>query len=170
MTESIAYTTRATSLGLLLVAASPRGVCQVRFGTIEAALRAALARELPCATFERGGAHVARWADVLAAAVEGRGDAARVPLDVAGSRFQRRVWEALRKLPRGSTLGYAELADELGEPGAARAVARACATNPVPLAVPCHRIVPKAGGVGGYRFGSWRKRALLAAEADPRSS
>ncbi len=170
MTEAIAYTTRATSLGLLLVAASGRGVCQVRFGTSEAALRAALARELPCATFERGGARVARWADTLAAAVEGRGDAARVPLDVAGSRFQRRVWDALRKLPRGSTLGYAELAGTLGQPRAARAVARACAANPVPLAVPCHRIVPKSGGVGGYRFGSWRKRALLAAEADPRSS
>ena len=170
MTEAIAYTTRATSLGLLLVAASGRGVCQVRFGTSEAALRAALARELPCATLERGGARVARWADALAAAAEGRGDAGRVPLDVAGSRFQRRVWDALRKLPRGSTLFYTELAETVGQPGAARAVARACATNPVPLAVPCHRIVPKAGGVGGYRFGSWRKRALLAAEAEPRSS
>jgi len=170
MTEAIAYTTRTTSLGLLLVAASARGVCQVRFGASEAGLCEALERELPCAALERDGARVARWADALAAAVEGRGDATRVPLDVAGSRFQRRVWDALRRIPRGSTRGYAELALALGQPRAARAVARACATNPAPLAVPCHRVVPKTGGVGGYRFGSWRKRALLAAEAAPRSS
>ena len=170
MTRGIAYTTRTTSLGLLLVAATARGVCQVRFGSSEAGLRAALARELPCATFERDGARVARWADVLAAAVDGRADAASVPLDVAGSRFQRRVWDALRRIPRGTTRGYGELAEALGQPRAARAVARACATNPAPLAVPCHRVVPKSGGAGGYRFGSWRKRALLAAEAEPRSS
>ena len=168
--DAIAYTIRDTSLGLLLVAASARGVCSVRFGASESALRAVLARELPCATFERGGERVARWADALAAAVEGRGDAARVPLDVAGSRFQRRVWDALRQLPRGATRSYAELARSVGAPRAARAVANACAANPVPLAVPCHRIVPKTGGVGGYRFGSWRKRALLAAEAESRSS
>jgi AraC family transcriptional regulator of adaptative response/methylated-DNA-[protein]-cysteine methyltransferase len=170
MTESVAYTIRSTSLGLLLVAGSARGVCQVRFGTSESALAAALARELPCARLERGGERVARWADELAAAAEGRGDLSRVPLDVAGSRFQRRVWDALRRIPRGATRGYGELAEALGRPRAARAVARACATNPVPLAVPCHRIVPKTGGVGGYRFGAWRKRALLAAEASPRSS
>jgi AraC family transcriptional regulator, regulatory protein of adaptative response / methylated-DNA-[protein]-cysteine methyltransferase len=170
MTEGIAYTTRTTSLGLLLVAATGRGVCQVRFGSSEAGLRAALERELPCATLERDGAAALRWADALAAAADGRGDATRVPLDVAGSRFQRRVWDALRRIPRGKTQGYAELAVTLGQPRAARAVARACATNPTPLAVPCHRVVPKTGGAGGYRFGSWRKRALLAAEASPRSS
>jgi len=170
MTESVAYTVRTTPLGLLLVAATARGVCQVRFGTSEAGLAAALARELPCARLEPGGAHVTRWADALAAAVAGRGDLARVPLDVAGSRFQRRVWDALRRIPRGATCGYGELAEALGQPRGARAVARACAANPVPLAVPCHRVVPKAGGTGGYRFGSWRKRALLAAEAAPRSS
>jgi AraC family transcriptional regulator of adaptative response/methylated-DNA-[protein]-cysteine methyltransferase len=170
MTESITYTTRLTSLGLLLVAATARGVCQVRFGGSEAGLAAALARELPCATLERGGSRVARWADALAAAADGRGDLSRVPLDVAGSRFQRRVWDALRRIPRGATRGYRELAEALGQPRGARAVAQACAANPVPLAVPCHRVVPKAGGVGGYRFGTWRKRALLAAEAAPRSS
>jgi AraC family transcriptional regulator of adaptative response/methylated-DNA-[protein]-cysteine methyltransferase len=142
----------------------------VRFGTGRAAREAALAHELPAATVARGGLRVKRWADVLAAACEGRADATSVPLDVAGSRFQRRVWDALRRIPRGATRGYGELAEALGQPRAARAVARACATNPVPLAVPCHRIVPKAGGVGGYRFGTGRKRALLAVEAEPRSS
>ena len=175
MTRSVAYTIRSTPLGLLLVAASERGVCQVRFGSSRAVLEAALARELPCAVLERarparGAARLEAWADELVAACAGRGDAASVPLDVAGSRFQRRVWDALRRIPRGTSRGYGELACELGRPRAARAVARACATNPVPLAVPCHRIVPKAGGVGGYRFGDWRKRALLAAEAEPRSS
>ena len=179
MTRTLTYTLRSTKLGLLLVAASERGVCQVRFGASRSALEAALARELPCASLvrepsgaalARGVAHVELWADTLAAACEGRADATSVPLDVAGSRFQRRVWEALRRIPRGAQRGYGELALALGQPGAARAVARACATNPAPLAVPCHRVVPKTGGAGGYRFGSWRKRALLAAEAEPRSS
>lgn len=170
MTSQITYTLRRTKLGLLLVAASERGVCQVRFGTSRTALEAALARELPCATLVRDGTRVARWADTLAAACEGRADAASVPLDVAGSRFQRRVWDALRRIPRGATRGYGELAAALGQPRAARAVARACATNPAPLALPCHRVVPKSGGAGGYRFGTWRKRALLAAEVEPRSS
>jgi AraC family transcriptional regulator of adaptative response/methylated-DNA-[protein]-cysteine methyltransferase len=170
MTAGIAYTIRRTPLGLLLVAGTARGVCHVRFGTSESGLAAALARELPSARLERGGEHIARWADELAAAAQGRGDLSRVPLDVAGSRFQRRVWDALRRIPRGETRSYGALAEALGRPRAARAVARACAANPAPLAVPCHRIVPKAGGVGGYRFGAWRKRALLAAEASPRSS
>jgi len=170
MTRTVNYTLCSTKLGLLLVAASERGVCQVRFGASRGALEAALARELPCATLARGGARVERWAETLAAACEGRADAAAVPLDVAGSRFQRRVWDALRRIPRGERRGYGELAAALGQPRAARAVARACATNPAPLAVPCHRVVPKTGGAGGYRFGSWRKRALLALEAEPRSS
>lgn len=163
-THRIAFTTRRTPLGLLLVAASERGVCRVAFGASRATLEAALARELPAAALVAGGVRVERWADALAAACEGRGDASRVPLDVAGSRFQRRVWDALRRIPRGETRAYGELAAALGAPRAARAVARACATNPAPLAVPCHRVVPQAGGVGGYRFGARRKRALLAAE------
>jgi AraC family transcriptional regulator of adaptative response/methylated-DNA-[protein]-cysteine methyltransferase len=170
MTRSVSYAIRPTPLGLLLVAGTPRGVCQVRFGTSEAGLVAALARELPCAALERGGARVARWADALAEAAEGRGDALRVPLDVAGSRFQRRVWDALRRIPSGAKQSYGEVAAALGHERAVRAVANACAANPTPLAVPCHRVVPKHGGVGGYRFGGWRKRALLAAEAESRSS
>jgi len=168
--KRLLYTLRPTRLGLLLVAASERGVCHVRFGASAKALEAALARELPCAALARGGTRVERWAETLAAACEGRADASSVPLDVAGSRFQRRVWDALRRIPRGERRGYGELAAALGQPHAARAVARACATNPTPLAVPCHRVVPKSGGAGGYRFAGWRKRALLAAEAEPRSS
>jgi AraC family transcriptional regulator of adaptative response/methylated-DNA-[protein]-cysteine methyltransferase len=161
---SLGFTIRESALGLLLVAASERGVCHVCFGESETALLAALQTELPSARFVRDDARLAPLADTLVQAAAGHGGAERVPLDVAGSRFQRRVWDALRAIPRGHTLGYAEVAEALGAPKAARAVARACAANPVALAVPCHRVVPKQGGAGGYRYGSWRKQALLAGE------
>ena len=168
-TPSIAFTIRDTALGHLLVAASERGVCHVRFGESEAELEHALARELPSARLERDDARLAGWAGALARAAAGEGDAGEVPLDVAGSRFQRRVWDALRAIPRGRTLAYGDVAAALGAPHAARAVANACAANPVALAIPCHRVVPKSGGTGGYRYGAWRKRALLAGEAPPAS-
>jgi AraC family transcriptional regulator of adaptative response/methylated-DNA-[protein]-cysteine methyltransferase len=166
---SISFTIRDTALGQLLVAASERGVCHVRFGESEAELERALARELPSARLERDDARLAAWAGALARAAAGEGDAGDVPLDVAGSRFQRRVWDALRAIPRGRTLAYGDVAAALGAPHAARAVANACAANPVALAIPCHRVVPKSGGTGGYRYGAWRKRALLAGEAPPAS-
>ena len=162
---SIAFTIRDTALGFLLVAASERGVCHVRFGDSEAALEAGLAHELPAARLERDDARLAAWAGALERAVAGDGDAGSVPLDVSGSRFQRRVWDALRAIPRGRTLAYGDVAAALGAPHAARAVANACAANPVALAIPCHRVVPKHGGTGGYRYGAWRKHALLAGEA-----
>ena len=189
MVPSISFTFRHTPLGCLLVAASERGVCHVRFGESEAELSAALARELPAARLERDDARLAAWADALACAAGGEGTAQRaprtgsttssvprneaepsgdvdgVPLDVAGSRFQRRVWDALRAIPRGRTLAYSDVAAALGEPRAVRAVANACAANPVALAIPCHRVVPRDGGTGGYRYGAWRKAALLAHEA-----
>lgn len=168
-TTSIAFTIRESALGLLLVAATERGVCHVRFGEREDALVAALRAELPAAHLVRDDARLAPWADALVRAAGGGGGAEGVPLDVAGSRFQRRVWDALRAIPRGHTLRYAEVAEALGAPTAARAVARACAANPVPLAVPCHRVVPKLGAPGGYRYGSWRKEALLAGEQSVRS-
>jgi AraC family transcriptional regulator of adaptative response/methylated-DNA-[protein]-cysteine methyltransferase len=166
-TPSIAFTIRDTALGALLVAASERGVCHVRFGESEAELERALARELPAARLERDDVRLAAWAGALARAVAGDGDAGDVPLDVAGSRFQRRVWDALRAIPRGRTLAYADVAAALGAPRAVRAVANACAANPVALAIPCHRVVPRSGGTGGYRYGAWRKAALLASEAAP---
>ncbi len=170
---AIAYTLRDTSLGLLLVAASSRGICLARFGESSAELEAALARELPWATLRRDDRALATWSAALARAVDGSGDAGSLPLDVAGSRFQRRVWDALRAIPRGATRSYGEIARGLGDPNAARAVANACAANPVAVAVPCHRVVPASAapprrniGVGGYRWGAWRKRALLEREGD----
>ena len=164
-TLSIAFTIRDTALGLLLVAASERGICHVRFGDDERELAEALRHELPAARLERDDQRLAAWADALVRAAAGADDDLDLPLDVAGSRFQRRVWDALRAIPRGRTLHYQDVAAALGAPRATRAVARACAANPVALAVPCHRVVPKSGGVGGYRYGAWRKQALLAGEA-----
>jgi AraC family transcriptional regulator of adaptative response/methylated-DNA-[protein]-cysteine methyltransferase len=161
----IAWTIRETSLGSLLVAATPRGVCFSAFGEDARALEAALAAEFPFASLRRDDAGLAAWSDLLVAGVDGDGARGEVPLDVAGSRFQRRVWDALRAIPRGQTRAYGEVAAALGAPRAARAVAQACAQNRVPVAIPCHRVVPRAGGTGGYAFGAWRKRALLAREA-----
>ena len=163
--DCIAWTLRPTRLGLLLVAGSRRGVCHVRFGDHEEELARAIADEFPYAVTCRDDVAVASHADALAAYVDGRAPDLEVPLDVRGSAFQRRVWDALRTIPRGETRSYSDVATLIGRPGAARAVARACAGNPLALVVPCHRVVPASGGAGGYRYGSWRKSALLEAEA-----
>jgi AraC family transcriptional regulator of adaptative response/methylated-DNA-[protein]-cysteine methyltransferase len=161
----IGYRVRACSLGRLLVAGTPRGVCFVRLGAADAPLRRDLERELPWAEIRsvRNG-HVREWSDAIARYVDGASASLDVPLDVRGSAFQRRVWSALRRIPRGATRSYAEVARAVGAPQAARAVARACAANPTPVVTPCHRVVPRRGGVGGYALGVRRKRALLAAE------
>lgn len=165
---SIAYRTRACTLGRLLVAATPRGVCYVRLGGGDPELRRHLEGEFPYAAFEQvGNGAVKRWSDTIARYVDGGSGALDVPLDVRGSAFQRRVWAALRRIPRGETRTYGEVARRLGAPHAARAVARACGANPVPVLTPCHRVVPKAGGVGGYALGAERKRALLLREGAP---
>lgn len=167
MTRPIGWTVVTTSLGPLLVAASERGVCRVAFGEDEAELAALLARELPFASLERDGAGVRAPADALARYVDGHTAELALPLDVAGSRFQQRVWEALRAIPRGEVRSYGAVARSLGEPTAARAVARACATNPVAVAIPCHRVVASDGSLGGYHYGVARKRRLLAREGAP---
>ncbi|MDJ0789600.1 MAG: methylated-DNA--[protein]-cysteine S-methyltransferase [Myxococcota bacterium] len=154
-------------LGALLVAASPRGVSHVRFGESREALEAELRRDLPYARLVADGDPASSYAQKVAAAIEGAPEALELPLDVPASRFQRRVFEALCAIPRGETRSYAEIAAAVGSPAGARAVARVCATNPVPVVVPCHRVVPRSGGIGGYLGGAWRKRALLDAEAVP---
>ncbi len=165
MDRSIVWTSRSTRLGLLGVAATRRGVCHLTFADDEAELTRAVAAEFPFATLRRDDVAASALATQLVDYVEGRRATLDVPLDVGGSRFQRRVWDALRAIPRGQTRRYAEVAAALGVPGGARAVASACAANPVAVVVPCHRVVPAAGGVGGYRYGAWRKQALLVAEA-----
>jgi AraC family transcriptional regulator of adaptative response/methylated-DNA-[protein]-cysteine methyltransferase len=160
----IAFDVVASPLGLLLVAATERGLCSVRFDDDEAALTASLAAEFPTARIERDAAAARPWVAQVLGHLDGREGAVDGPLDAAGTDFQRLVWETLRAIPAGETRTYGEVARAIGRPTAARAVARACAENPVALIVPCHRVVRGDGGLGGYRWGLERKRALLDRE------
>jgi AraC family transcriptional regulator of adaptative response/methylated-DNA-[protein]-cysteine methyltransferase len=165
--ERIAYASAPCGLGTVLVATTARGVCAIELGDDVPLVRAALERRFPHAQLEPAPDDVR---DVLAAVVRAvdEPDVARaLPLDVRGTAFQRRVWRALRALRSGETTTYAQLATAIGRPGAARAVAAACAANPVAIAVPCHRVVGSDGELRGYRWGVERKRALLAREAKP---
>ncbi len=163
--SAIYYTIVNTPLGELLVAATSRGVCLVSFGDGRADFEERLHSEFPFAAPARNDALLKPWSDAVVLYIEGRAESITVPLDVGGSRFQRRVWDALRRIPRGETRTYSAVAESLGQPNASRAVARACAANPVLLVVPCHRVVPKIRGAGGYAGGAERKRTLLALEA-----
>ncbi len=151
-------------LGRLLVAATSRGVCAVRLGRSDAALEAELAREHPDVELRQDGAPLAPWVDTLLRHLGGRAARLDLPLDVEATAFQQRVWQALRAIPYGETRSYGAVAEAVGHPGAARAVARACAANPVALVIPCHRVVRADGDPGGYRWGVARKRLLLEQE------
>jgi AraC family transcriptional regulator of adaptative response/methylated-DNA-[protein]-cysteine methyltransferase len=159
----IRYTMLDTNAGALLVAATEQGVCAVTLGDAPAALEAELRREYPAAQIERADGALAEWTAAVVRRVEGK-DGAQIPLDLRGSAFQRRVWDALQHIPRGTTRTYGQIARELGQPTAARAVAGACASNPVALVIPCHRVVREDGRLGGYRWGIERKRELLKRE------
>ena len=150
--------------GRLLVAATPRGVCAVTIGSNEASLAASLAREYSAATIVRDTGALSSWTTEIVAHIQGRRARLDLPLDVRATAFQWQVWQALREIPRGETRTYGEIAAVIGRPRAVRAVARACATNPVAIAIPCHRVVPARGGQGGYRWGAARKAALLKRE------
>jgi AraC family transcriptional regulator of adaptative response/methylated-DNA-[protein]-cysteine methyltransferase len=162
----IAYTIVGSPLGRLMVAATDRGICAVSLGDDDAALEAALTGEYPAAEIRRDAKGLGTWVAAIVRHLEGSEPHLDLPLDLQGTAFQWRVRELLRAIPYGSTLSYSDLARELGQPGAARAVARVCATNPVALVLPCHRVVRQDGDLGGYRWGVERKRALLAHERD----
>ncbi|MBA3497320.1 MAG: bifunctional DNA-binding transcriptional regulator/O6-methylguanine-DNA methyltransferase Ada [Gemmatimonadales bacterium] len=163
---AVRFTTLDTELGAVLVAATERGLCSVALGDDAGTLEAKLRLEYPAALIERRDAELRGWAGTVVARLAGD-EAEGLPLDVRGTTFQERVWEALRRIPRGATRSYSELARELGRPSAARAVARACASNRLAVVIPCHRVVREDGGLGGYRWGVERKRELLAGEATP---
>jgi AraC family transcriptional regulator, regulatory protein of adaptative response / methylated-DNA-[protein]-cysteine methyltransferase len=162
---TVRYTTAATPLGRLLVGATDRGVCAVSLGNDDARQVAALRREYPAAAVERNDAALAPAARTILAYLDGRRPRLEVPLDIRATAFQGRVWDALRAIPYGSTRSYAEVARAIGRPAAVRAVANACAANPVPLIIPCHRVIRADGDLGGYRLGVERKRSLLKREA-----
>jgi len=160
----IAFAVVPCALGRLLVAATERGICRIGIGDDAAALERGLRAEFPSAVIARDNATLRPWVAEITAHFDGRQPDLDLPLDLRATAFQRRVWEALRKIPYGSTSSYSAIARAIGKPRATRAVARACATNPVAVVIPCHRVVSKGGDLGGYRWGVERKRALLEGE------
>jgi len=168
--EQIAYTTARSPFGWLVVGATERGLCWLALAGTSAEAEASLREEFPQATLRRD-ASLSAMVDAAVAVVTGQTGspakkaAPRLPLDLRGTAFQLRVWQALREIPRGQTKTYSQLARELGNPNATRAVARACATNRVSIVVPCHRVVGVSGSLTGYRWGVERKRKLLEAES-----
>jgi AraC family transcriptional regulator of adaptative response/methylated-DNA-[protein]-cysteine methyltransferase len=157
----VAYATGDSPLGRLLVAATVHGVCSVNVGANDDELVGALKREYPKGRIIR-----TDDAELLLEGVRKHlhGQRVKLPLDIRGTDFQLRVWSALQRIPLGETRSYSEVAEMIGEPKAVRAVANACASNPVPLIVPCHRVIRKDGSLGGYGLGLPRKRTLLANE------
>lgn len=160
----IRWTTTPTDLGVLLVAATDCGLCAIRLGDGDQQLAARLQAEFPAATLERDGRGLGRIVEHVLTRIRGEEPDGDIPLDISGTAFQRRVWEELRRIPLGEVRTYGEVAAAIGAPRAVRAVGHACATNPVAIVVPCHRVVPKRGGVGNYGFGPERKRELLRRE------
>jgi AraC family transcriptional regulator of adaptative response/methylated-DNA-[protein]-cysteine methyltransferase len=159
----ISYTTVASPLGRLLVAVTERGICAVKMADTDAQLEKDLRREYPAATIKRAAGALRNTVQTVLSHLtkEPKQD---LPLDIRATAFQRQVWEKLRSIPYGQTLSYGAVAKALGKPGAVRAVGRACATNPVALVIPCHRVVREDASVGGYRWGLARKQKLLDRE------
>ncbi len=165
--ERLRFAIGHASLGAVLVAASERGVAAILLGDDADALPRELERMFPKAELIGGDADFARDVAQVIGFIEGRSPALDLPLDIRGTAFQKRVWDAVAKIPPGCTADYAEIAGAIGRPGAARAVAGACAANKLAVAIPCHRVVRRGGGMAGYRWGVARKRALLEREAQP---
>ena len=155
------------TLGAILVAASERGVCAILIGDDPDALARELQDRFPSAALVGGDPAFEQLVAQVVGLVEAPALGLDLPLDVRGTAFQQRVWKALREIPAGQTSSYADVADRIGAPGAVRAVAQACAANALAVAIPCHRVVRRDGGLSGYRWGVERKRTLLQREAQP---
>lgn len=153
------------SLGAILVAASRQGVCAIALGDDPEQLVCELQDRFANAELVGGDADFERWVAQIVGCVEAPQLGLELPLDIRGTAFQQRVWQALREIPAGTTLSYTEIAERIGAPKAVRAVAGACAANPLAVVIPCHRVVRQDGGLAGYRWGIARKRALLEREA-----
>ena len=164
--KRVSFTTTASPLGLLLVAATERGLCSVRFGSSSTELENEMRDEFHAAEIVRDDVRLRNFVALILAAVDDGKSAIDLPLDIKATAFQRRVWDALRRIPAGQTRSYADVAAQIGEPTAVRAVARACAGNPVAVVIPCHRVVRKNGELAGYRWGAERKQKLLGREQD----
>lgn len=160
----IRFAVGESSLGAVLVAATERGICAIRFGDAPGSLVQDFQEDFSRARLIGGDEEFERLIAVVVGLVEAPGKGADLPLDVRGTAFQEQVWRALQRIPAGSTATYGEIAATIGRPGAARAVARACASNNLAVAIPCHRVVRSDGAVSGYRWGVERKRVLLERE------
>lgn len=161
----IGYTVANSSLGKVLVGTTDRGVSAVYLGEREGALVEALRKEYPKAEIARADGASETWLKEILQRIEGSAPRMDLPLDVKATAFQRRVWQELQRIPRGSTRTYTQVARALGKPRSVRAVARACATNPVSIVVPCHRVIRTDGNLAGYRWGLQRKQKLLERES-----
>ncbi|GGB93870.1 hypothetical protein GCM10011352_19890 [Marinobacterium zhoushanense] len=166
--ETIAYACRTTALGPMLMAATDRGVCCVQFDDDEAVLLDKLRGEFPNAQLILSDAQhtpeLDAWIDALNRHIGEGTPCPELPLDMRGTAFQMKVWQFLLQIPQGDILSYGELAERMGQPKAVRAVASACARNRIGVLIPCHRVLKGDGGLGGYRWGLERKRALLDKE------
>lgn len=162
---SIVFAVGECSLGSLLVARSERGICSILLGGDPDMLVRSLQDQFPRADLIGGDAEFERLVSQVIGLVEAPAAAVDLPLDVRGTVFQRRVWQALRQIPPGSTASYSDIAERIGSPRAVRAVARACAQNVLAVVIPCHRVVRNDGALSGYRWGVERKRALLDRES-----
>jgi AraC family transcriptional regulator, regulatory protein of adaptative response / methylated-DNA-[protein]-cysteine methyltransferase len=161
---SIRYACAESPLGRMLIAATEKGICSIQFGRSDSELLEGLKREFPFAVRKQdeGGLH--SWTNAFLKHMQGKNLDSSLPLDIRATAFQRQVWTYLQSIPFGQTRSYSEVAKAIGQPKACRAVARACATNPVAIEIPCHRIVREDGTMGGYRWGLQRKKALLQIE------
>ena len=162
---TVHYASAPTSLGFVLVAATAKGICKIGFGDDAAALATELRGEFANAELVEDAARLAPFIAQVDAYLHGTRQRFDLPLDIDATAFRQRVWDALRRIPYGETRSYSDIAEAVGSPRAVRAVASACASNPVALAIPCHRVVQKGGALAGYRWGLPRKAALLDAEA-----
>lgn len=162
--QKINYSVVKCPLGFLILAATKKGICLVRIGDTHKALVDELKNEFKNADINEINSEVSEWTQMLVNYLAGNTPWPKLPYDIKATAFQRKVWDHLRTIPEGQTFHYSEIAASIGQPKATRAVARACATNPVAIVIPCHRVVPKTGGVGGYRWGQERKRKLLTME------
>ncbi|MCP4372514.1 MAG: methylated-DNA--[protein]-cysteine S-methyltransferase [Deltaproteobacteria bacterium] len=166
--QQIYYSVVKCPLGLLLLAVTKKGICSVRIGNSQKDLIDELKNEFKNANINETNRKLSKWPQMLINYLSGSTPWPKLPYDVKATAFQRKVWDHLRTIPEGKTMHYSEIASAIGQPKATRAVARACATNPVAIVIPCHRVIPKTGGVGGYRWGIERKTKLLDLEKQKR--
>jgi AraC family transcriptional regulator of adaptative response/methylated-DNA-[protein]-cysteine methyltransferase len=164
--EAIRFAVGACSLGAILVAATQQGICAILLGDDPEPLVRDLQDRFPKAQIIGADGEFEQMVALVVGFVEAPRIGLDLPLDVRGTAFQQRVWAALRAIPAGETVSYTELAQRIGSPSAVRAVAGACAANPVAVAIPCHRVVRNDGGLSGYRWGIERKRTLIACEKE----